>query len=269
MNTSNSGHVARPNSGSSSRAHHRRTRPQSPGRMTNRSASQATALPYSFSEHGLARLKERSSLSPQKVLDLLEDGAYEKLVRRIDKARLYQNPAWAGLSLNELRQRGVDTQEYCYKHVLIWSAPDQKALTLIIAVKDRHVVTVLDALGHDNGVDWSDRVTCEAIQRAREKLTITTIPSGFRVRIHARVTWLTPANELCGKHVPTPHLTLNDLPLSDSTLAALADEAMAMVPYGHTIRLQLVTRSNGASLEAEYTLERGVNGSVCIEQLAD
>lgn len=269
MNTSNSGHVARPNSGSSSRAHHRRTRPQPPGRMTSRSASQATTLPYSFSEHGLTRLRERSSLSPQQVLDLLEDGAYEKLVRRIDKARLYQNPAWVGLSLNELRQRGVDTQEYCYKHVLIWSAPDQKALTLIIAVNDRHVVTVLDALGHDNGVDWSDRVTCEAIQRARAKLEITSIPSGFRVRVHARVTWLTPANELCGKHVPTPHLTLNDLPLSSSTLETLADAAMAMVPCGHTIRLQLVTKSKGSRLEAEYALERGANGSVCIERLAD
>lgn len=247
------------------RAEHRRATSCFKGRGYHRPSSSPTQLPYRLSDHALLRLRERTSLQPEEVVTLLEDGAYERLARRTHKAHLYQNPAWIGLSFDELRQRGVNLSDYCYKHALLWSEPDQKAITLIIAVKDRTVVTVLDAENQDNGTDWSDKVTEEAIERARAKQAVSRIPSGLRVRVHPRVTWLTPNNELCGKKISGPHLTLSDLPLSGLTLSALANSAMSVVTSGHDIRLQLVTKTNGACLEAEYKLEHDHNGEISIQ----
>lgn len=215
-----------------------------------------TTIRYGFTHHALDRLKERTKLSPEEVLVLLEGGAYERLVRRMDKRRLYANPKRTGLTLKELREQGVDTLEYCYKHVLIWSEPDQIAFTLIIALKSRHILTVLRADDRQSGVDWSDKVTPEAIQRARTRQAESRIPSHLRLRVHARVSWMSPQHGVCGKNVSGFRLTKNDLPLEDEILQALATEALQIAEGGYDIRLQLISKENGSTLLNEYQVEK-------------
>lgn len=217
---------------------------------------------YSFSDHALTRLLERTSMEPAEVLRMLEDGAYERLARRIDKGRLYENPRNAGLTLEELRARGVDTLNYCYKHVLIWSPTDQKVFTLIIAVKTRRIVTVLVAEDQENGMTWADKVTPEAIRRAQERQAESQIPAELRVRVYARVSWLTATNATRGKNLTGGGFTKNDLPLEDEVLHHLVDQAMAVAGNGHDIRLQLISKEGGTSLLAEYLLEKDSSGAI-------
>ncbi len=213
-------------------------------------------IKYTLTDHALLRLKERSSMEPYQVLALLEDGAYERLARRIDKARLYANPKWEGLTLEELRARGVDTMAYCYKHVLIWSVMDQKAFTLIIAVKSRRVITVLESEDQENGISWADKVTPEAIRLAQERQAESMIPLDLRGRVHARVSWITPENGTRGKNLKGTSFTKNDLPLEDESLLDLATRSLAHAVNGHDIRLQLVSKDGGSQLMAEYLIER-------------
>lgn len=236
-----------------------------PGLLSPKNDPFRTDVRYSFSDHARVRLQERSSLMVEQVLALLEDGAYERLARRIDKAKLYENPKWAGLTLEELRQRGVDTQDYCYKHVLIWSEPDQKAFTLIIAVKSRRVVTVLVAEDVDNGVDWSDKVTPEAIRRAQERQAESMIPAELRARVYARVSWTNSHNQARGKNLPGASFTKNDLPIEEEALLDLVNKALVFADDGINIHLQLISKENGANLEAEYLLVKDDLGMIEIQ----
>jgi len=211
---------------------------------------------YALTDHALLRLKERSSMEPEQVLALLEDGAYERLARRINKARLYANPKWEGLTLEELRARGVDTLAYCYKHVLIWSVLDQKAFTLIIAVQSRKVITVLESEDQENGISWADKVTPEAILRAQERQAESMIPLELRARVYARACWITPENCTRGKNLTGTSFTKNDLPLEDESLLDLATRSLAFALNGHDIRLQLVSKEGGSQLMAEYLIEK-------------
>lgn len=217
---------------------------------------------YSFSDHAQARLIERTSMEPAEVLRMLEDGAYERLARRIDKGRIYENSRYAGLTLEELRARGVDTLSYCYKHVLIWSPIDQKAFTLIIAVKTRRIVTVLIAEDQENGMTWADKITPEAIRRAQERQAESQIPAELRIRVYARVSWLTATNAIRGKNLTGGGFTKNDLPLEDEVLHQLVEQALEITGNAHDIRLQLISKESGTNLLAEYLLEKDISGVI-------
>ena len=74
-----------------------------------------------------------------------------------------------GVSVSALRAAGAVQLVESFRHYVVWSIPDQKLLTAVVAMPGRNIVTVLSALdftSHDRSDRLTDTVVSEAKVRA-------------------------------------------------------------------------------------------------------
>jgi hypothetical protein len=204
---------------------------------------------HRISEHARSRLGERTSLADQDVLELLRRGIYRRLHTRyapslpqseIDRLLTSFNCTFAELKEKKL----VEVRELC-RHLLIWSLPDCRPLTLIIG-KDKTVITVLfsdDFSSHD----WSDIVTPEILSEIQAKTARAQDPHYRRYELHAR--WLDFAGNPKFKTFKNPQI-ISLTPLTPS-VEELEGHVRLFVKNGRGVELILRCRKDASIIVLE------------------
>lgn len=125
---------------------------------------------FSLSTHAQERLSERSNLSPEEFLALLNAGAYRRAFKELshslseeDQKKLIDS---YGLTKKDLFKYKIITLEIQFEHLVVWSTVDAAPLTAVVANDRDLVVTVLNADKYETAV-WNERVTEEKIQQAK------------------------------------------------------------------------------------------------------
>ena len=127
---------------------------------------------FSLSTHAQERLAERSNLSAEEFLALLNAGAYRRAFKKLshslseeDQKKLIDS---YGLTKKDLFKYKIITVEIQFEHLVVWSTVDAAPLTAVVANDRDLVVTVLNADKYETEV-WNERVTEEKIQQAKSR----------------------------------------------------------------------------------------------------
>ena len=127
---------------------------------------------FSLSTHAQERLAERSNLSAEEFLSLLNAGAYRRAFKKFshslseeDQKKLINS---YGLTKKDLFKFKIITVEIQFEHLVVWSTVDAAPLTAVVANDRDLVVTVLNADKYETEV-WNERVTEEKIQQAKSR----------------------------------------------------------------------------------------------------
>lgn len=130
--------------------------------------------PFRISDHARQRLKERSTLTEEKLLSLLEANAFKKIHTqwKMDASQrdVDEIATEHGLTFSEMKKFGLVNVKALYEHMLVWSSADQRAYTIVAAIEGdfKRVVTVLYS-DFFSSHDWSDKVTEKSVGTARRK----------------------------------------------------------------------------------------------------
>lgn len=127
---------------------------------------------FSLSTHAQERLAERSNLSAEEFLSLLNAGAYRRAFKKLSHSLSEEDQKQLidsyGLTKKELFKYKIITVEIQFEHLVIWSTVDAAPLTAVVANDRDLVVTVLNADKYETAV-WNERVTEEKIQQAKSR----------------------------------------------------------------------------------------------------
>ena len=125
---------------------------------------------FSLSTHAQERLAERSNLSAEEFLSLLNAGAYRRAFKKLSHSLSEEDQKQLidsyGLTKKDLFKYKIITVEIQFEHLVIWSTVDAAPLTAVVANDRDLVVTVLNADKYETAV-WNERVTEEKIQLAK------------------------------------------------------------------------------------------------------
>ena len=139
-------------------------------------APEPPEVSYALSQHARDRLSERTTLTEPQLLLLLERKAYKRVHKRkavdISRDKLKSLLITSGKTFTELEDQGViRLTGYSYENLIVWSCPDKKPFTLILATGPNNkkiVVTIL--YSEDFSIhDWSDKITEKQILFAKHK----------------------------------------------------------------------------------------------------
>lgn len=228
--------------------------------------------PLSFSEHARERLKERTSFTEEDVFELVADRAFIKLRSNISFARLMGDPRYAGMDFESIRATLPDLSPYIYKYLMIWSEHDCSPYTFVIAVADNKIVTVLSSESREDGTNFDDLVTPEAIAKAKQLAEHFRHPSIRLSRGYANTSWLTENGELKRKKIPAFTFGANELPLAMDVVADLVSQSIALASSDgesfHSLQISLVSKvkekgekgRGSSTLLGEYKVEAGQDG---------
>lgn len=147
---------------------------------------------FRLSEHARDRLAERTKLTEADLLVILEKRAYCSLHSvtkfKSDTAEFERMRALFRMTVTEMVRRGFIEISSIFRHVLIWSHPDQRPLTLIVEWRTRTILTVLYA-DLDNGRPWwRERLTPEILEHMRKASDLALNPSKRSYELFVR--WL-------------------------------------------------------------------------------
>lgn len=233
-------------------------------------AEEQEATHYTFSYEAWLLLQERASISADEVVAMLNQGAFVKLGRRVHRERLHARHPWAaGMSLGDVRRELDTLLPFVFDHLMIWSGPDARPLTIIVKTGALRVVTVLYSENQPNGHDWSDMVTPERIAAAKAAYDNFKLPPELRGNVYARATWMDPELGPRGKQITGSVIPKCAFPLDDAFLDDLVSKSLALLPNGgHDLRIQLISKKGKdkcTSLFAEYEVTRKPGGEVDVQ----
>lgn len=227
-------------------------------------AAPASRRPYSLSRHAEERLQERSGMSPDEVLALLEAGAFVRVAGGLSLKHLAERrPEIVGMSFAELRESVPDLADYKVSHLMLWSRAKQRPVTVIVSVKRRTVITALYSETQPGGHDWSDRITPERIAEARRRCEQFHLPPGRRGNAHASAGWLTRDGQPRCKQVRGASIPRSSLPLEGEVLGELVEKALTACGDGHDLKLRLIGKESRVLVE--YAITRLPGGGVTVE----
>lgn len=146
---------------------------------------------FILSEHARERLAERSKLSESELLELLENEAFRRIHVRL-KSDLTQGQIDLyireyGISFQEMKRHGMVKVKAVFEHLLVWSCSDGKPLTIIVAINDGTIVTILNSDDFSQN-DWSDKVTENTLSDVQARAEKHRFPDRKVYVMHVR--WL-------------------------------------------------------------------------------
>jgi hypothetical protein len=128
---------------------------------------------FRLSSHAVERLTERSRLSIDDFLALLNNGLYKSIFSKktasLTKREADELSLTYGLEKKDLYKFSILTFEKQFEFFIVWSTVDQRPFTAVIASQSNLVVTVLNADAYESDV-WKARATEEAIRESKDKL---------------------------------------------------------------------------------------------------
>lgn len=230
-------------------------------------AEEAEATHYTFSYDAWLLLQERATISADEVVAMLNQGAFVKLGRRVHRERLHARHPWAvGMCLGDVRRELDTLLPFVFDHLMIWSGPDARPLTIIVKTGALRVVTVLYSENQPNGHDWSDMVTPERIAAAKAAYDNFKLPPELRGNVYARATWVDPELGPRGKQITGSSIPKCAFPLDEAFLDDLVAKSLGVMPAGgHDLRIQLISKKGKekcTTLFAEYEVMRQPGGEV-------
>lgn len=230
-------------------------------------SEESDAAHYTFSYDAWMLLQDRATISPDEVVAMLEQGAFVKIGRRVHRERLHARHPWAaGMSLGDVRRELDTLMPFVFDHVLIWSGPDARPLTLIVKTGLFRIVTVLYSENQPNGHDWSDMITPERIAAAKAAYDNFKLPPELRGNVYARATWVDPDMGPRGKQITGSTIPKCAFPLDEGFMGELVAKSLALFPEGgQDLRIQLISKKGKekcTTLFAEYEVTRQPGGTL-------
>lgn len=130
---------------------------------------------FILSKHAQERLGERSNLSAEEFLALLNAGAYKlgfaKLRHSLDEDTQKNLMISYGLTQKDLFTYKINTLEIQFEYLVVWSKIDGAPLTAVVSKDNDLVITVLIANQYETDI-WKERITEKKIEQAKARADI-------------------------------------------------------------------------------------------------
>lgn len=210
-------------------------------------------LDMKFTDTARASLGELSQLTEAEVMDMLHHRIYWVFAVRKDLTREFRS--YSRDEIADMRDQGVRIDTFETARLLIWSAKDDKALTLIVSTDDGSIITVLNAIGGAGSHDWSDRITPERIQAVRDLYMDHVTPAAQRGQYRLKMSWVDQTMSVSAKEIPGIIVQMNDFPLSGEAVEAVKAMARERAKGCFDIRVRFVNKKDKSLLPVEYAVE--------------
>lgn len=209
---------------------------------------------FFLSKHAQERLAERSTLTESQLLELLQNGKYRRIhtSRRtpdISQKKIDYYIEKYGFTFNEMKRYGMVQLQTQFKHLMVWSCPDAKPLTLVVSHDNGTIVTVLNSDDFSEN-DWSDKVTDESVLDARRKAEGSHFQSIKRYEMYAH--WIGEDGLQKRKNFKEPEI-VSIAPLTPQ-LEELEQIVRSHVVTGSDIHLIIRNRKNISEIVLEKFL---------------